>query len=618
MFLSFCFTSGRFVTCLIVLLAISSSAFSQSTTQQPTGQQPTGTATISGTVKLGDAPAANIPMALMADQNRQQGRQAPGAQPQNQQQNIIQTVTDENGIYRFTAVAAGGFRVMPLTETFIVTGNTPGFGGAGKAVNVVEGQAVSQIDFALARGGVITGKVTDANDRPVIAERISLTMVSETGQPTQAPGGNRAGLETDDRGIYRVYGLPAGRYLVSAGNDGGNRIGPGQVRRANYPRTYHPSATEEAEAQIVEVTAGSEIEGINIRLSAPMKAYAVTGRAVDAQSGQPVQSVTISVSKVARAGRGGGQPAGPANSGTTNEKGEFKITGLLPGAYSASVPSTNFSGGTAIGSEFYSEPTSFEIIGDDTTGVEIKVNRGASITGVVTIEGTNDPTVIGSLSQLMVFANSRGGQAQQRQAQGQAAGQPGGGSTSGRNSFSQVGRDGLFRVSGLAPGIVRLNAGGGGLVGGAFKLIRIERNGSPINGDVEVISGEQVAGIRIVVGYGSAVIAGRVLVNGGPPPAGLRLMVSARPLNSTSTGGGGGNQRVEANGQFRIENLLPGAYEVRATGTTGGGQGGKGKGGQGGGVPTQPQIKIQDDTQSVTVTNGQPAGVTLNLKLVQQ
>ncbi|MEK7830090.1 MAG: carboxypeptidase-like regulatory domain-containing protein [Acidobacteriota bacterium] len=604
----------RFATCLTVLLTISSSAFSQSTTQQQTG-----TATISGTVKLGDAPSANIPMALMPNQNgRQQARPASGGQPQNQQPNIIQTVTDENGVYRFAAVAAGGFRVMPLTETFVVTGTAPGFGGAGKAVNVTEGQAVSQIDFALARGGVITGKVTDGNDRPIIAERISLTMVNETGQPVPAFGGNRAGLETDDRGVYRAYGLPAGRYLVSAGNDGGNRIGPGQVRRANYQRTYHPSATEEAEAQIVEVTAGNEVEGINIRLSVPMKAYAVTGRAVDAQSGQPVQSVTISVSKMARAGRGG-QPAGPANSGTTNEKGEFRITGLLPGTYSASVPAANFSGGTATSSEFYSEPASFEITGDDTTGVEIKVNRGASITGAVFIEGTNDPTVIGSLSQLMIFANSRSGQPQQRQTPGQAQGQQqGGGVTSGRNSFSQVGRDGMFRVSGLAPGIVRLNVNGGGFSGGAFKLIRIERNGTPINGDVEVTSGEQVAGIRIVVGYGSAVIQGRVLVNGGPSPTGWQVRVSARQLNPSAATGGSPSPRVSPDGQFKIENLLPGTYEVRATANRQGGGGRGGRGGQGGVVPTQPQIKAQDDIQSVTVTNTQPASITLNVRLVQQ
>lgn len=596
------------LSCLLLLLAMTAAA--------QTSQQ-TGTATITGMVKLGEAPAAGIPMALIPNRINQANRPGGGrqAQPQDQQQNSIQTVTDENGLYRFTGLTAGGFRIMPMTETFVVTGNAQGFGGAGKAVSVSEGQALTQIDFTLARGGVITGRVTDGNGRPVIAERINLTTVNETGQPRPAFGGNRFGLETDDRGVYRAYGLPAGKYLVSAGNDGGNRIAPGLARRANYPRTFHPSATEEAEAKIVEVTAGGEAEGIDISLGGPMKAYAVTGRAVDAQTGQPVSSLPISVAKIARNGRGG-QPPGPANSSSTNEKGEFRIAGLLPGTYSASVPSVSFASGAATSSEYFSEPASFEISSDDTTGVEIRVNRGASITGAVAIEGGNDPGLTARLSQLMILASSRGSQQGQqgRQAPGQA---------SGRNGMAQVGRDGIFRIGGLAPGIIRLSASGGGFGGnGSFRLLRVERNGSPTNGDIEVVSGETVTGIRVVVAYAAAVIQGRVVVSGGVLPPGARLNVSARLVNSAAAAGGGNNARLEANGQFRIENLLPGTYEVRVTANTGGGRGQgragqSGQGSQGGAVPNQPQIKIPEVRQTVTVTNGSPANVTLTLNLAQ-
>lgn len=616
------FFSSRSLACL--LLALTLPAMAQ------TAQQP-GTATITGMVKVGEAPAAGVPMGLIANPigqaNRGGGRPTPGAPQQDQSQNLVQTVTDENGIYRFTGLTAGGYRVMPMTETLIATtgsaqgfggaGNPQGFGGTGKAVNVSEGQTVSQIDFAMARGGVITGRVTDNNGRPIIAERINLTTVNETGQARPAFGGNRAGVETDDRGVYRAYGLPAGKYLVSAGNDGGNRIAPGQVRRANYPRTFHPAATEQAEAQVVEVTAGSEVEGIDIVLAGPMKAFAVVGRAVDAQTGQPVSGVPISVAKVARGGRGAQMP-GPANTGSTNEKGEFRIAGLLPGTYSASVPAMSFANGAASSSEYFSEATSFEITSDDTSGVELRVHRGASITGTVAIEGSNDPSLTDRLSQLMIFATSRN-QGQQGQGQRQAPGQ-----TSGRNGMGQVGRDGIFRVGGLAPGVVRLSVNGGGFGGnGSFRLLRIERNGAPGNGDIEIASGETVTGVRVVVAFASAVIQGRVIVSGGVLPAGTRLNVTARPVNSAaSTGGGGNNARLEANGQFRIENLLPGTYEVRVTANTfGGGQGGGGgrggRAGQPGGQTTQPQIRIPEVRQTVTVTNGAPANVTLTLNLAQ-
>ena len=624
------FFSLRFISCLMMLLALCLPAASQSS-QQPARQ--TGSATVSGMVKLGEAPAVGIPMALISNQNARQ--------PQNQQEQIPQTATDENGTYKFTGIVAGAYRVVPLTETLVIAttattnpqpqqqGGRPGlpggFGGSGvsasgKAVNVSDGQAVTQVDFTLARGGVITGRVTDNNDRPVIAERINLMTVNETGQIRPSAAG-RFGLETDDRGMYRVYGLPSGRYVVSAGNDGENRIGPAIGRRASYARTYHPSTTEQAEAQIIEISDGTVAEGIDIRLGGPLKAYAVTGKVLDSQSGQPVPGVTISVAREARNSRGGiPQPGGGNTSGTSNEKGEFKITGLMPGQYTASATPISFAGGTPSSGDFYSEPTSFEISTDDTSGVEVKVIRGASIAGIVSLEGVNDPTVVSKLSQLMVFANSRSQQQGQRQGPGQ------GGSTSGRNSLSGVSPEGFFRIGGLAPGSAQLNISGGGFGGqggGAFKLIRIERNGSPINGDIQLTSGEQVAGIRIVVGYGSAVIQGRVVVTGGTLPPGARLMVSVRSLSAAATTGpggfgGGSTARVEADGQFRIENLLPGSYEVRLTGSLGGGPGGRGqgRGGQAGSTGQQ-QPRLPDVRQTVTVTAATPANVTLPLNLAQ-
>ena len=627
------FLCFRVATCLMLLAAFWLSVSAQSV-QQPA--RPSGTAAVSGIVKLGDAPAVGIPMALVPNQNARQ--------PQNEQNNILQATTDENGVYKFTGLAAGTYRVVPMTETFVITSNAanapgnpaaqgnagrfagfggPGGQGVGKTVTVSDGQMVSQIDFTLARGGVITGRVSDNNDRPVIAERVNLMTVDANGQARPSAGGNRFGLETDDRGVYRAYGLPAGRYLVSAGNDGGNRIGPAAMRRTSYARTFHPATTEQTEAQVIEISDGTVAEGVDIRLDGPLKAYAVTGKVLDSQSGQPVPGVTVSVAKEVRNGRFGPPQPGGGSSGTSNEKGEFKITGLMPGSYAASATPFSFSGGTPTTGEFYSgESTNFEISGSDASGVEVKVIRGASIAGIVSIEGSNDPTVISKLSQLMVFANSRGAQQnQQRQGFGQ------GGSTSGRTSLSAVSPEGMFRVSGLAPGTARLNINGGGFGGsggGAFRLVRIEHNGSPINGDIELTSGEDVGGIRIVVGYGSAVIQGRVVITGGTLPPTARLSVSARSLsNTTPTAGGGSNARVEADGQFRIENLLPGTYEVRLTGNLGGGpggrgQGGPGRGGQGAGTGQQQQpTRLPDVRQTVTVANGTPTNVTLTLNLAQ-
>jgi plasmid stabilization system protein ParE len=48
------------------------------------------------------------------------------------------------------------------------------FGDTGKTVTIAEGETVEKIDFSLVRGGVITGRVTDADGAPVIGQRINL------------------------------------------------------------------------------------------------------------------------------------------------------------------------------------------------------------------------------------------------------------------------------------------------------------------------------------------------------------------------------------------------------------------------------------------------------------
>jgi hypothetical protein len=271
--------SFRIVSGLLAFLTL---IFSQAASQTVSQQNPTGTATITGLVKLGDAPAQGITLALIPDQG---GRPGPSQRQGGQQQKILQATTDDKGQYQFANVAAGRFRVTLLTETLVPASSDPRAGGV--VVTVTDGQVISQINFAMAPGGVVTGRVMDHQGRPVIAERINLMTMNATGQPRPFNGGNRFGYETDDRGVYRIYGLPAGKYIISAGTEG-NR--PGANRRIRYPRTYYPDATEAAQAQLVEVSSGSVAEGIDIRMGAPMKTYAVTGRAVDAETGEPVRA----------------------------------------------------------------------------------------------------------------------------------------------------------------------------------------------------------------------------------------------------------------------------------------------------------------------------------------
>jgi hypothetical protein len=595
----------RGIFCLLILLIVSRAALSQASNVA-------GAGIVIGVVKLGDAPVAGVTLALLPE------RMGPMAR---QPEITNRAVTDEKGEYRFTKVAAGRFRVTPLAEAFVITSiAAPRSGPSGISVTVSEGQTVSNVDFTLARGGVITGRVTDSAGRPVIAERINLTMMDANGGPQPFIGGNRIGYETDDRGVYRIYGLPAGRYLVSAG--GGDR--PGVSRRVRYPQTYYPDVIEQEQAKPVEVQTDFSAEDIDIHFGELLKTYAVVGRVVDADSGQPAPGLPVNITPLRVRGAAGGRAIGGPTGSVAGADGTFRVAGLTPGPYSASSGSSGgssggfggfFGGATGASSDFYSDPISFEISEANVAGVEIKVHRGASIAGVVVIEGGADPSVAAQLSRLMISAGSRGGQ--------QTQGQAGRGGMGGRQNFAQVGPDGSFRIGGVPPGRVRLSVNGAGGFGGGdgVALARVERGGAVIDGEFNVASGEQVTGVRIVAVYAAGVIQGRVVITGGTLPPGTRLMVSARPLNSA---GRNRAAQVDASGQFRVEGLAPGNYELRlnAMAAMPGGFGGRRGGGRGGagtgGGFNNSQIKIPDVRQTVGVVNGSPSNVTLNLNLSQQ
>ena len=184
-----------------------------------------GTAAVSGRVTLKGEPAPGV-MIILDGQNR-----FPS--------NTHSARTDENGRFRFTGVAAGTYSVHAFAQGYAST-EDKSHGALEKSLTVAEGEKVENIDFEIRRGGVIAGRITDSQGRPVIEETITLSKRNRNNQPenysTYTPSNDM--YRTDDRGVYRIYGLPEGRYLVSVGyaqTRGENSI---TSRRAINPVPY--------------------------------------------------------------------------------------------------------------------------------------------------------------------------------------------------------------------------------------------------------------------------------------------------------------------------------------------------------------------------------------------
>lgn len=466
---------------------------------------------------------------------------------------LARAETDGDGRFRMGAVPAGRYRLLTLTPTHTSPELRGSFFEAGKLINVSAGETVEDADFVLTRGGVITGRVTGTDGKPAIGERINVTYADRRNERGMgAAAVNPFEWETDDRGVYRIYGLAPGRYVVSVGqgtDDGMVVVGTAAAR---YARTFHPATTDAAQARVVEVSSGGEATNVDISLAEAPKSYTATGRVVD-EAGKPVADTGVAHSAL-RPGQN--SPGGWGWDGSkSNMNGEFTIKNLFPGRYAAFV--------VALGqTENYSEPATFEVVDGDVSNLTLRVRRGATVSGTVVVEGTSDRSVTQRLAGFSIYANLTPAKPDQ--------------TTSPVMGDNKINADGAFRLSGIAPGKLRLMLGGFPPPKG-FTLLRVERNGVEIPREgIEIGPGDQVAGVRLVLGYGTAALRGQInLVNAGQPtalPEGVRLTASVSRAGAVQAGmmsfGGGG---VDARGRFVFEGLMAGDYEltVRAFSTGG-------------------------------------------------
>ncbi|HEX5733747.1 MAG TPA: carboxypeptidase-like regulatory domain-containing protein [Blastocatellia bacterium] len=513
-------TRVRAMVAFIVLFLVAVAAAAQSGARDAKSEKEP-TAAITGRVTLKGKAAAGVTVTLLP------------AEPVMQRGLSVKTTADEDGRYRFTSVAAGRYTVSPLAPALVVPQEANSF-YSGKVITVSDGEEVEGVDFSLVRGGVITGRVTDDKGRPAIEQYVDLLQVDERGQKVGNQRYNPFGFSTDDRGVYRAYGLSEGRYLVSVGEgreDGSVRIGIGS---GFYEQTFHPNATDQSRAAIVEVKEGMETTGIDVVLASASKSYRATGRIVDADTGKPVANVQFGHGALMKNNQMG---ATGWTGNRTNAAGEFRIEGLMPGRYAAFMV-------TEAESDTYSEPAPFEVINEDVKGIEIKVRRGSSISGIAVVEGAQDAEVLARLSSLQLFAS----------------GSRGGALVSPRFMPTRIAADGSFHVTGLRPGKIMLRLAGMPNERKGFSVLRVERDGSEQREGIEVGAGEQVTNVRLVLAYGSSVIRGLVKVEGGEMPENLMMRVHAlRPGDQTYPVS---PVFVDARRRFLLEGLSAGEYDV--------------------------------------------------------
>ena len=533
-----------FSTLSISLLIAVGQSGSRASAQTPQRDNRPRTASISGRVTIAGKPAANAVITIVEDDLKPDPGESELRIPFQSK-----TRTDGEGRYLVGGLAEGRYSVCAVLKAFVAADSSNNH-RLTRTVSLDEGEAREKIDFALIRGGVITGKVVDVEGAPLVARFVQLYIVDEQGRKLRYEDLIYETAVTDDRGVYRIYGLPPGRYVVSAGGEGWGG-GP------KFRLTYHPDTTDEKQARIIEIKEGSEVTDVDIRLGSARKTYEAAGRVVDKETGKPVPRIYVSCSSKPEKDE---YNSAYSTTAIADGQGGFKCSGLPPGRYRA-VLMDHLSE-----SDYTGDVAEFEITSDNVSGVEVKAYLGASVSGFVVIEG--------------------GGSAARNQLQSIAVHprvtplSDAAGDANGRLSVYQffkparINADGSFISKGLQAGGVAF-----WLVNyseNQLRIKRIERDGVEVKDVIEVRRGEKVTGVRIVVYQPQGQIRGQIDIAGGPLPEGWRLEAYARQPEPTGELKSGARMpvsvdetwrraSVDEKGRFVIERLPAGEYDLFIT-----------------------------------------------------
>jgi Carboxypeptidase regulatory-like domain len=456
----------------------------------------------------------------------------------------------ESGEYRLTATRAGGF--MP-TEYGQRNPN-----GGGIPFTLTPDRRLTGVRLAMAAAGTISGRIFNRDGTPAVFVSVQALRPAHSQSGQRSLSVAEAAL-SNDLGEFRLFWLPPGRYYLSAGVGGSPPfVNPlnGSVTEAfaaplrfqeertlengdvveeiNIP-AYFPGTTDIASASPIEVTAGSNLVGMDFILADPIPARHVRGTVINGDTGQPAMA---EVNVVPRALSHDSVVA------TTyaDKNGAFDISGITPGSYIISA---------SLGER--RELTAYhaiEVAGADLNGITLNASKGHDIAGRLVV----DRGIANFDRPLSQFVPTIQRDAFVFLPPPQPFGVP----------RPNIAEDGSFVIQSLANGDYRVSVSEfGSPASDSYYLKSIRLGASDVLTDGLHVDGKPNAELEIVLGTDVAALRGTVVNQKQEPLPNAVVAMIPYPIGS-------GRQDLYKNGatdvsgQFRLRGIAPGDYIVFA------------------------------------------------------
>jgi hypothetical protein len=279
------------------------------------------------------------------------------------------TTTDAEGNFVFRDLAARSYRIFA---------NLPGYVTDFDSVNSTYYHIGDTVTLNLVKGGVITGRVLNGVGEPVIAATVTAQRVRDAeGKAVQSTTGSGRPVQTDDRGVYRIYGLLPGSYLVVVNGGAGFTTFRASPYDGDTP-VYYPASTRDTASE-VQVASGAAASGIDIRYRSE-PGHIISGKLTGALEGsRGFSGVNITLRQP-----GSGSVVANGFSDVTGASQTYSLRGIPDGEYEITATRFDNENGAA------ATPRRVTVRGTDLSGVDLVLNPLATLAGRVVVE-PDDP-----------------------------------------------------------------------------------------------------------------------------------------------------------------------------------------------------------------------------------
>ncbi len=162
-----------------------------------------------------DEPGELSGLVLDASNSRPMRRVQVILTPAESERSPLAMITEEDGVFEFHDLPAGRYSLSAQKQSYLPSNTAEtGFGRLPRVFSIVNGQSLDGIVIHLRPAGAIDGTVTFPDGEPAIG--VPVLLYSEYFYRGRHGFRRLASSFTDDRGDYRIYGLPAGRYFLMA------------------------------------------------------------------------------------------------------------------------------------------------------------------------------------------------------------------------------------------------------------------------------------------------------------------------------------------------------------------------------------------------------------------